>query len=191
MSNRNINTVEYDLSEEYLKESEPGKKYRKYVWDTAIGLQAVDGLEPSEYLKETAKRNIDGDISLGEVQNLIDTYYRQTASNEKRRTEEADQVSARIATILAEKAFVFSPAQYLGIHKRLFQGVYKHAGQIRDYNISKEEWVLDGDTVTYGGSVDLRETLEYYLNRESTFSYKGLNMDETVRHLARFVADLW
>ena len=191
MSNRNINTVEYDLSEEYLKESEPGKKYRKYVWDTAIGLQAVDGLEPSEYLKETAKRNIDGDISLGEVQNLIDTYYRQTASNEKSRTEEADQVSARIATILAEKAFVFSPAQYLGIHKRLFQGVYKHAGQIRDYNISKEEWVLDGDTVTYGGAVDLRETLEYDLNRESTFSYKGLNMDETVRHLARFVADLW
>lgn len=111
MSNRNINTVEYDLSEEYLKESEPGKKYRKYVWDTAIGLQAVDGLEPSEYLKETAKKNIDGDISLGEVQNLIDTYYRQTASNEKSRTEEADQVSARIATILAEKAFVFSPAQ--------------------------------------------------------------------------------
>ena len=110
MSNRNINTVEYDLSEEYLKESEPGKKYRQYVWDTAIGLQAVDGLEPSEYLKETAKKNIDGDISLGEVQNLIDTYYRQTASNEKSRTEEADRVSARIATILAEKAFVFSPA---------------------------------------------------------------------------------
>lgn len=191
MSSKITNTVEYALSEEYLRESEPGKRYRKYVWDTAIGLQAVDGLETSEYLKETAKRNIDGDISLDEVQDLIDTYYRQATNNEESGTQEADLVSARIATILAEKAFVFSPAQYLGIHKRLFQGVYKHAGQIRDYNISKEEWVLDGDTVTYGGAVDLRETLEYDLNREGAFSYKGLNMDETIKHLARFVANLW
>ena len=65
------------------------------------------------------------------------------------RTEEADKVSSRIAEILSETAFSFSPNEYISIHRKLFPGIYKHAGKIRDYNITKKEWVLDGATVMY------------------------------------------
>ena len=179
-----------DPFEDYLKESEPSKRERGYAWQTAIGLQAVDGLETSEYLLETAK-NIEGDISIADAQKLIDAYYKQNPKTEQERTEEADKVSARIAAILSEKAFVFSSTQYLSIHKKLFLGIYSHAGKIRDYNITKKEWVLDGDTVLYGGATELRATLEYDLAQEKDFSYKGLDIDEVICHLARFVSRLW
>ena len=112
-------------------------------------------------------------------------------AHEPERTEEADKVSVRIAQLLSERAFVFSPEQYLSIHKRLFSGIYDHAGRIRDYNISKKEWVLDGDTVLYGGALELRATLEYDFSQERAFSYKGLSMQETVAHIARFISRLW
>ena len=105
--------------------------------------------------------------------------------------EEADKVSVRIAQILSEKSFVFSPAQYISIHSQLFKGLYKHAGEIRDYNITKNEWVLDGDTVMYGGALDLRATLDYDFSVEKEFSYKGLSMDEIIKHLATFISRLW
>lgn len=93
--------------------------------------------------------------------------------------------------ILSEKAFSFSPYEYLTIHRRLFSGIYDHAGKIRDYNITKKEWVLDGDTVTYGNALDLRATLEYDFAQEKGFNYKGLTMDEIIHHLALFVSNLW
>lgn len=107
------------------------------------------------------------------------------------RTEEADKVSVRIAQLLSEKTFVLSPAQYISIHARLFEGVYKHAGKMRDYNITKSEWVLDGDTVMYGGALELKETLDYDIARERNFSYKGLSTELIIRHLAAFVSRLW
>lgn len=181
-----------DIFEEYLREKEPQKKEKGYVWQTAIGLQAVDGLNTSEYLIETAKKNIDGDISFEEANSLIHSYYKENASHSQNdRMEEADKVSVRIAQILSEKSFVFSPAQYISIHSQLFNGLYKHAGKIRDYNITKNEWVLDGDTVMYGGALDLRATLDYDFSVEKDFSYKGLSMDEIIKHLAVFVSRLW
>ena len=113
-----------DNFEEYLRQGEPNKAEKAKVWKTAIGLQQVDGLKPSEYLITTAKQNIEGDISFEEVKQLIDSYYEQhPVKDKKNRTEEADKVSARIAEILSEQTFTFSPAEYLSIHRRLFQGI--------------------------------------------------------------------
>ena len=181
-----------DIFEEYLIEKEPLKYEKGYAWHTAIGLQAVDGLDTSEYLISTAKKNIEGDITFEQENELIHSYYKENVKhNSNDRTEEADKVSVRIAQILSEKSFVFSPAQYVSIHHRLFEGIYNHAGKIRDYNISKPEWVLDGDTVMYGGALDLRATIDYDFSVEKEFSYKGLSIDETIKHLAVFVSHLW
>lgn len=181
-----------DIFEEYLREKEPQKKEKGYAWHTAIGLQAVDGLKTSDYLIDTAKRNIKGDITFEEADRLIHSYYKENISHTGNdRTEEADKVSVRIAQLISERSFVMSPAQYISIHARLFEGVYKHAGKIRDYNISKSEWVLDGDTVMYGGASDLRATLDYDISQERDFSYKNLSLEQTIKHLAVFISRLW
>ncbi len=185
--------MEKDPFKEYLKESEPDKASKGYVWSTAIGLQAVDGLKPSKYLIDTAIQNIVGEITIQEAQNLIESYYeeRPIRLSDDDRTEEADKVSSRIAKILSETAFSFTPNEYISIHRKLFQGIYKHAGKIRDYNITKKEWVLDGATVMYGSASELKATLEYDFTQEKDFSYKGLSMDEIIHHLAVFVSRLW
>lgn len=185
--------MEKDPFKEYLKESEPDKVSKGYAWSTAIGLQAVDGLKPSKYLIDIAIQNIEGKITIKEAQNLIDSYYeeRPVHLSDNERTEEADKVSSRIAEILSEVAFSFSPNEYISIHRKLFQGIYKHAGKIRDYNITKKEWVLDGATVIYGSASELRATLEYDFLQEKDFSYKGLSMDNIIHHLAVFVSRLW
>lgn len=185
--------MEKDPFKEYLRESEPDKAGKGYAWSTAIGLQAVDGLKPSKYLIDTAIQNIEGKITMKEAQSLIDSYYEERPAHmsDEERTEEADKVSFRIAEILSETAFSFSPNEYISIHRKLFQGIYKHAGKIRDYNITKKEWVLDGATVMYGSASELRDTLEYDFSQEKDFSYKGLSMDEIIHHLAVFVSRLW
>lgn len=185
--------MEKDPFKEYLRESEPDKAHKGYAWSTAIGLQAVDGLKPSKYLIDTAIQNIEGKITMKEAQSLIDSYYEEKPAHlsDDERTEEADKVSSRIAEILSETAFSFSPNEYIAIHRKLFQGIYKHAGKIRDYNITKKEWVLDGATVMYGSASELRATLEYNFSQEKDFSYKGLSMDEIIHHLAVFISRLW
>ena len=185
--------IKKDPFDEYIKNLPPTRKELGQAWSTAIGLQDVDGLKPSEYLYETAKKNIDGEISVDEAGDLINSYYesKDGRTEAETRTEEADKVSVRIVKILSEKAFTFSPTQYLAIHKELFWGIFSHAGKIRDYNITKKEWVLDGDTVSYSGTLNLRETLEYDFTQEREFRYNGLTMDETIHHLAVFISRLW
>ena len=179
--------------EEYIRQSEPHKREKGYAWQTAIGLQAVDGLKPSEYLKEKARQHIEGDITIDEVKQLVDSYYKSKVarSSSEDRTEEADKVSARITEILSENTFTFSPIEYLAIHRHLFEGIFSHAGQIRDYNITKNEWVLKGATVLYASAGSIRETLEYDFSQEKIFDYKNLNIDEASRHIARFVSGIW
>jgi len=181
-----------DNFEEYIRQGEPNKAEKAKVWKTAIGLQQVDGLKPSDYLIATAKQNIEGEITIDEVKQRIDTYYIQhpTQTNEDR-TEEADKVSARIAEILSEQTFTFSPAEYISIHHRLFQDIYKLAGKIRDYNITKQEWVLNGETVLYGSAESLKATLEYDFEQEKKFSFKGLSQQEVLEHIAHFISYLW
>ena len=185
--------MEIDPFKEYLKESEPDKKKKVYAWRTAIGLQDVDGLKPSQYLIETATQNIEGYITIEEALDRIDSYYeeKEVHSPESERTEEADKVASRIAQLLSETAFSFTPQEYISIHRKLFQGIYPHAGKIREYNITKKEWVLDGDTILYGSASELEATLEYDFSREREFSYKGLTMEEIIHHLAVFISRLW
>lgn len=178
--------------DEYLRQGEPNKAEKAKVWKTAIGLQQVDGLRPSEYLIETAKQNIEGDITIDEVKKRIDSYYQQhPAKTDEDRTEEADKVSARIAEMLSEQTFTFSPAEYLSIHRRLFKDIYDFAGKIRDYNITKKEWVLNGETVLYASADSLKATLEYDFEQERKFSYKGLSEQGIIEHIAHFTSNLW
>ena len=176
---------------QYVRQGSPSQRALIAAWQAGIGLQAVDGLEPSPYLITTARSSIEGEITLDEAQSLVNSYYQQNPQRGLDRTEEADKVATRVAQVLSEDGFVFSAAQYLAIHRRLFAGIYPQAGKVRTYNISKKEWVLDGDTVTYGSAADLMATLEYDLASEREFSYRGLNATEIIEHLASFVARLW
>lgn len=182
--------VDFD---EYIRHTEPSKQEASFAWSTAIGLQQVDGLTPSKYLFDTARRNIEGDITIDEVQKLINGYYESKAerNDDEDSTEEADKVSARIAKILGEKSFNFSPSYLIAIHEKLFQGIYKFAGKIRNYDISKKEWVLNGDSVMYGAAFELKTALDYDFEQERNFIYSGLSLDRIAEHLAYFVSRLW
>ena len=179
-----------DPFEEYIRQGEASQYEKAQAWKTAIGLQAVDGLTPSAYLVDLAKKNIEGQMSLQVLHTLLENYYESYPHHENR-TAEADIVSLRMSEILLEKAFSFTPTEYLSIHRQLFVDIYPHAGNIRDFNITKKEWILDGDTVTYGSVSELGATLLYDIEQEKTFSYANIDMSETIRHLATFVASLW
>ena len=179
--------------DEYIRQCEPEKKTKASIWQTAIGLQAVDGLQTSDYLKETAIKHIEGEINIQEVQRLITTYYQTKTKREPDDDDkqEADKVSANITKILSSEALDFSAKGYIALHRRIFDGVFKHAGQIRDYNITKKEWVLENDTVHYLNWEDLRPALEYDIEQEKQFSYKGISSDALIKHIAKFVSGIW
>lgn len=178
--------------EQYERASEPHKRERAEYWRTAIGLQQVDGLQVSDYLRQTAEQHIEGDITIDEARERIKTYYiTKTSHDNSSGEEEADKVAANIVKLLAEPSFSFTANEMLNIHRHIFTGVFKHAGQIRTYDITKKEWVLRGDTVMYGRAADIRMALEYDIEQERNFSYKGLSADDIVRHLAQFVSLLW
>lgn len=191
MNKDNIN--EFASFDEYLRQGEPSQKERAENWKTAIGLQAVDGLQPSAYLIDVAKRNIEGEITLDETRKLIDSYYQSktVCTPKDEDEEEADKVSANIAKILASKTFAFNTNGYVSLHRRIFEGVFKHAGEIRQYDISKKEWVLEGDSVNYLNWEDLRRALDWDIEQEKNFSYKGLTDDEKIEHIAKFISGIW
>ena len=179
--------------DQYIRQGEPDKREKAYAWSTAIGLQAVDGLQTSEYLQQTARRHIEGEISIEEVRNLVKTYYqsktlRESDDDDK---QEADKVSANITKVLSSKTLDFSTSGYISVHRRVFEGVFKHAGTLRKYDITKREWVLDGYTVNYLNWEDLRRAIDYDIEQEKSFSYKGLSSDEMITHISRFVSGLW
>lgn len=179
--------------EEYIKQGEPESVEKSEAWQVAIGLQAVDGLNTSIYLLDTAKEHIEGKISIDEAQKRIHSYYEQrnVRTEIENGTKEADIVSTRIAKLLGEKAFQFSPAEWITIHRRLFEGVFNHAGKLRTYNITKKEWILNGDTVIYADWNSIKDTLDYDFTTEKQFSYAELSIDEAVKHLAKFASDIW
>lgn len=184
---------QYINFDEYIKAREPQKRERAEAWRVAIGLQAVDGLTTSEYLQQTARRNIEGEITIDEARDLIKQYYitKTTHDADDADKEEADVVSGNISKLLLTDAFTYSVAGFAAIHRAIFEGVFKHAGQFREYDISKKEWVLEGDSVVYARWQDIRMTLQYDLDQERQFVYTGLEKDKTVEHIARFVSGLW
>lgn len=179
--------------EEYIKQGEPERSEKTLTWKTAIGLQDVDGLKISEYLLATAKEHIEGKIDIKTAQKRIQTYYQEKqARNEiEEGTREADIVSSRITELLGEKSFQFSPVEWKEIHRRLFKGIFDHAGEYRAYNITKSEWVLNGETVLYASSDSIQATLDYDFGREKDFSYDGLAIADITKHMAKFASSIW
>ena len=190
MQNEKPQNIDFD---EYIRRGEPQKKERAEAWRVAIGLQAVDGLKTSEYLQQTARRNIEGEISIDEARELVKEYYikKTVHDNDDADIEEADRVSSNISKLLQTDAFTYSVAGLAAIHRAIFDGVFKHAGRFRDYDISKKEWVLQGDSVLYGRWQDLRMTIEYDLEQERLFDYTNLSKKQIIEHLSKFVAGLW
>lgn len=184
----------YQGLEQYLTSGEPGVEERARNWSIAIGLQDVDRLKPSEFLLEQAKANIEGSLSSEEVGKRLEKYYSQRSVREQAETDgtfEADQVSNRINLLLAEKAFSFSPMELSRIHGFLFKGILSHAGQYRTYNITKNQWILDGDTIGYGSADSLSELLTYDFSEEKKFDYSVVSSVEAIRHITRFISDIW
>lgn len=179
--------------DEYIRQGEPAQREKAGYWQAAIGLQAVDGLKTSEYLQQTARRNIEGEITIDEARELVNQYYvTKTAHDaDDEDKEEADRVSSNIVKVLASPTFDFSTGGYQSVHRRVFEGVMKHAGELRTYDITKKEWVLEGDTVLYLNWEDLRRAIDYDLEQERSYSYKGKSQDEMISHLTRFVSGLW
>ena len=186
------NDWKLELSE-YIKQSEPNKIEKTKAWETAIGLQDVDGLKPSKYLIKTAKEHIEGNIDIREAKDRINQYYEalEGRKNIEKENEEADKVAVRITEILSENTFNFSIAELLNIHKRLFAGIYEGAGVFRNYNITKKEWILNGDTVIYSSYETIKDALNYDLEQERNFSYKDLTIEESIKHLCRFTSNIW
>ena len=182
-----------DEFDEYIRQGEPSRRAKGYAWKTAIGLQAVDGLQTSDYLVQTAKRHIEGEISIEDAQACIRGYYetraRRAAADSA--TEEADKVSANIAQILGSQTLSFSVAGLMSIHRRLFEGVFDFAGSLRTMDITKREWVLRGDAVLYVSHMELEAAISYDLEQEKRFVYAGLAPAQVVEHLAQFVSKLW
>ena len=179
--------------EAYERVAEPHKREKASVWRTAIGLQDVDGLKVSDYLKQTAIKHIEGDITIDEVREQLRTYYisKSTHDDDDAAKEEADRVAANIAKLLGEKSFSLTALEMLNIHRHLFEGVFKHAGEVRPYDISKKEWILQGDTVIYGRAADIHEALKYDIQQERDFNYSGLSYDQIIAHIVDFVSLLW
>ena len=179
--------------DEYIRQSEPQKREKGYAWQTAIGLQSVDGLKPSDYLIETARKDIEGEITIDEAEQLIRNYYQSKEARTPEETDmhEADIASTNIRRILAEKTFAFTLVGLTSIHRRIFDGVFKFAGQIRNYNITKKEWVLRGDTVLYVSAPDIRRAIEYDLEQERQFDYSKVDSIGLVNHIVQFVSGLW
>ena len=165
-------------------------KKTKYFIETGIGLQDVDQLNNSTYFLNEANRYINGEISLDELDNIVSAYYANKSSIGDR-TEEADKISVRIAKLISENSFTFTVGQLLTIHKILFNGILKHPGEMRKYNFSKKEWVLDGASVVYGDYRELERTLQFDFELEKKFNYKDLSIDEIIEHLAIFISNLW
>lgn len=190
MSNDKDGYLNFD---EYIRQGEPSQKEKAGYWQTAIGLQAVDGLTVSDYLQDTARRHIEGDITIDDARELVNQYYitktAHDANDEDQ--EEADRVSSNIVKVLSSPTFNFTTGGYQSVHRRVFEGVLKHAGEFRTYNITKKEWVLEGDTVLYLNWEDLRRAIDYDLEQERAYTYKGKAPDELITHLARFVSGLW
>jgi len=191
MSNdKKVGYLDFD---EYIRQGEPAQQEKAGYWQTAIGLQAVDGLKVSEYLQDTARRHIEGDITIDEARELVNQYYATKTTHDihDEDTEEADRVSSNIVKVLSSPTFDFTTGGYQSVHRRVFEGVMKHAGEFRTYDITKKEWVLEGDTVLYLNWEDLRRAISYDLEQERAYTYKGKLPDEMISHLTRFVSGLW
>ena len=177
----------------YFKAEEPGRRERADAWATAIGLQKVDGLTPSQFLFDTAKDHIEGRITQNQARRRIHDYYAAQAevARPDPEKEEADKVSERIVAVLNDGGFAFTPEYFISIHAKLFKGVLASAGKLRMVNIRKREWVLKDDSVTYGDAATIKQSLIRDFIDEREFDYGGKTPRRIIPHFARFIAQIW
>lgn len=176
----------------YISETNHSKEYKKQSWDMAIGLQAVDDLTPSRYLRQLADEHINGTLSNNEIEKLLYKKYENETLEEKLlRNKESDLVSNRIVKLLAEKAFSFTPVTLKYIHLTLFEGIYEHAGLFRQYNISKDEPVLNGATVIYADFRTIEDTLRYDFQEEKERKYSSMSKEKVLDRITKFTSDIW
>jgi len=182
-----------DDFEEYIKAGEPGRRDRAEAWATAIGLQQVDGLVPSQFLFNTAIEHIEGRITQNQARRRIRDYYAAQGETAERDTakEEADKVSERIVAVINDGGFEFTPEYYISIHAKLFKGVLASAGKLRAVNIRKREWVLRNDSVTYGSADTLKQSLVRDFIDEREFNYGRKTLRQAIPHFVRFIAQIW
>lgn len=188
-----LKNIQYEIIKEY---DIPVEK-RIENWEVGIGLNEVDGLTPSSYLIQLTKESIEGKKTFDEVEKDLKNYYNKQDKNSINYSEmECDLVSTRIAKLLEDRAFVFSPIQLKSIHRKLFSELLlderdNSIGEYRKYNISKKESILNGDTVIYGEYTTIDEFLKYDFENESSKNYSQMSLDKQIKSLARFTSAIW
>ena len=186
-----------DIRYEIIKEYDTPVEKRIENWEVGIGLNEVDGLTPSSYLIQLTKESIEGKKTFDEIEKDLKNYYSKQDKNSINYSEmECDLVSTRIAKLLEDRAFVFSPIQLKSIHRKLFSELLlderdNSIGEYRKYNISKKEPVLNGDTVIYGEYTTIDEFLKYDFENESSKNYSEMSLDKQIKSLARFTSAIW
>lgn len=189
-----MNEKDFDSSLNTYQEKQKQKYYIKQLqWDMAIGLQQVDNLKPSKYLKEISKKNILGELTIKEVEKSLKKYY-TTKENQKdinNNELECDFVSMRIVELLSLDNFELSVDYLKYIHKYLFQDIYDFAGKFRKIDFSKHEKILNNDSVAYGESKTLNESLEYDIAKEKEKNYKDMSIVEVIKNITDFTSSIW
>lgn len=190
--------MKYDISGyQILKETSDAKKKKEY-WSTAIGLNQVDQLEPSEYLISLAEKHIEGDLDSHELEQQLSAYYGEKKKHglcsEEKRQQECDIVSKRIVDLLEQGGFSFSPQMLKNIHRYLFTGIDDskyHPGEFRQHNIYKNEPILHGNTVNYANYFMIEDTFRYDFAEEKKHRYHFPFNDKDIQHLAEFISSIW
>ena len=178
---------------EYEEEYKPSNYSKQLKWDMAIGLQEVDNLKPSKYLEKLAEENVEGNLTIKEVENELKDYYSEMNKSTKlnKNELECDFVSTRIVEILDDNSFELSVKYLKYIHKFLFQDIYEFAGEFRKIDISKSEKILNNDSVSYGDSNSLEDSLEYDISKKKKKNYKEMKIVEVIKSISEFSSNIW
>ena len=179
------------INNKYIEKSKPNDKQSE--WDIAIGLQQVDNLKPSKYLKEISEENVLGKLTIGEVKQSLKNYYveKEKQNNINQSELECDFVSLRIVELLEDNNFELSVDYLKYIHKYLFQDVYDFAGSFRKVNFSKPEKILNNDSAAYGDYNTLKESLEYDMTLEKDKNYKDMSIVDVIKNITDFSSNIW
>ena len=177
----------------YIEEKRSQNYVKQLQWDAAIGLQDVDSLKPSKYLKKLVEENVNGEKTIYEVEHELKEYYieKEKINDINHNELECDLVSTRIVQLLEDEKFELSVNFLRYIHGYLFKDIYDFAGQFRKIDFSKHELILNNDSALYGDCKTLKESLEYDISLERVKNYKEMNVVEVINNITDFSSRIW
>ena len=177
----------------YIEEKRSQNYVKQLQWDAAIGLQEVDSLKPSKYLKKLSEENVNGEKTIYEVEHELKEYYieKEKINDINQNELECDLVSTRIVQLLEDEKFELSVDFLRYIHGYLFKDIYDFAGQFRKIDFSKHELILNNDSALYGDCKTLKESLEYDISLERVKNYKEMNIVEVINNITDFSSRIW